>query len=100
MWSAIFIVLLALVCLVVGLSFIFDWWTPFKGEKLVDVIGDNGEKRKEIQFEKMPLSKKEKWFVGILTSGIIVSLLSLIFVFNPPWLARLREKLNGNKAKA
>ncbi|MEW6407688.1 MAG: hypothetical protein AB1465_03285 [Patescibacteria group bacterium] len=97
MWSTILIVFLALACLAVGSSFIFDWWTPFKEEKSVKVIGNNGEKRIETRLEKAPLSKKEKWFVGILASGIIVSLLSLIFVFNPPWLAKLRERMNRRK---
>jgi len=60
----------------------------------VEVIGQDGEKKIEKKVEKVPLSRREKWIAGILTYGIVASLLSLIFAFNPPWLSRWRQKMS------
>lgn len=82
MWLTILLIVLSAIAMLVGSALILDFWTPFKNE----------------HGEKTPLLPKEKSAVGVIVLGIVVSLLSLIFVANPPWLSQLREKMKSNKA--
>lgn len=82
MWLTITLIILSAIVTLVGAALILDWWLPFKNE----------------HGEKVPLSPKEKSGVGVIVLGVVVSLLSLIFVSNPPWLSQLREKMKLNKA--
>lgn len=67
---------------------VFDKWMSFES-KIVDAEG------KKIMMKVAPLTRKEKGIVVTIISGFILMLITLLAIFNPSWLERLREKLNG-----
>lgn len=78
---------LAVIALIAGVALLLDWWKPFKKV----TVDEKGEKK----VEEVPLSPKEKMTAGGIILSLILSLLSLLFISDPPWLQKWREKANG-----
>lgn len=83
-WHVFLILIVAIVGLVIGFILLFNGWKPFKNEK----------------GEKVPLTTKEKWVVGIMMVTGLLTLVGIFFGLNPPVLKRWRERWNNNRAPA
>lgn len=74
----ILIIALTVFGLVMGFLLIFNGFKPFKDEK----------------GEKIPLTSKEKWVVGILMVTGLLGLISIFVSFDPPLMKKIRNKWN------